>query len=127
MGSCDPNASSRGGRPPFEWMDAQKRLKELQGGMYRDLQFSPDGTVVARSMNAETGELGELLPFENLPQREIGSQNFLPETRLLSPASMFDLAGTQEVQLRLRQLYSGRDIDFYYPDLGETMVIAWLK
>jgi len=90
-----------------EWMDAQKRLKELQGGMYRDLQFSPDGTVVARSMNAETGELGELLPFENLPQREIGSQNFLPETRLLSPASMFDLAGTQDVQMRLRQLYAG--------------------
>ena len=90
-----------------EFLDAQKRLNELQGGMYRDLQFSPDGTVLARSINAETGELGELLPFENLPQREIGSQNFLPETRVLSPASMFDLAGTQEVQLRLRQLYAG--------------------
>lgn len=90
-----------------EWMDAQKRLKELQGGMYRDLQFAPDGNVMARAMNPETGELGDLMGFENLPQREIGSQNFLPETRLLSPASMFDLAGTQDVQMRLRQLYSG--------------------
>jgi hypothetical protein len=99
-----------------EFLDAQKRLNELQGGMYRDLQFSPDGTVLARSINAETGELGELLPFENLPQREIGSQNFLPETRVLSPASMFDLAGEQDVQLRLRQLYSG-----LLEDSGEVM------
>ena len=99
-----------------EWMEAQKRLQELQGGMYRDLQFTPDGNVMARAMNPETGELGELMGFENLPQREIGSQNFLPETRLLAPASMFDLAGEQDVQLRLRQLYSG-----LLEDSGEVM------
>lgn len=90
-----------------EWLEAQKRLQELQGGMYRDLQFTPDGNVMARAVNEETGELGELRGFENLPQREIGSQNFLPETRILSPASMFDLAGEADVQMRLRQLYSG--------------------
>ena len=90
-----------------EWLEAQKRLQELQGGMYRNLQFTPDGNVMAQAVNPETGELGELRGFENLPQREIGSQNFLPETRILSPASMFDLAGEADVQMRLRQLYSG--------------------
>lgn len=90
-----------------EWLEAQKRLQELQGGMYRDLQFTPDGNVMARAINPDTGEMGELAGFENLPQREIGSQNFLPETRILSPASMFDLAGEADVQMRLRQLYSG--------------------
>ena len=90
-----------------EWMEAQQRLQELQGGMYRDLQFTPDGNVMARSVNPETGEMGELMGFENLPQREIGAQNFMPDTQILSPASMFDLAGEQDVQLRLRQLYQG--------------------
>lgn len=90
-----------------EWMEAQQRLQELQGGMYRDLRFTSDGNVMARAVDAETGEAGELMGFENLPQREIGSQNFMPDTQILSPASMFDLAGEQDVQLRLRQLYSG--------------------
>lgn len=90
-----------------EWAEAQKRLQELQGGMYRNLQFTPDGRVMASPYNEETGELGELVNFENLPQREIGSQNFIPDTRVLSPASMMELAGTQDVQVRLRQLYSG--------------------
>lgn len=99
-----------------EWMEAQQRLQELQGGMYRDLQFTTDGNVMARAIDPETGELGELRGFENLPQREIGSQNFLPETRMLAPASMFDLAGEQDVQLRLRQLYSG-----LLEDSGEVM------
>lgn len=90
-----------------EWLEAQQRLQELQGGMYRDLQFTPDGNVMARAVNPETGEIGELMGFENLPQREIGAQNFMPDTQILSPASMFDLAGEQDVQLRLRQLYQG--------------------
>ena len=90
-----------------EWMEAQQRLQELQGGMYRDLQFTPDGNVMARAINPETGELGELTGFENLPQREIGSQNFLPETRIISPQSVMDLAGESQVQQRLYQLQRG--------------------
>lgn len=90
-----------------EWLDAQKRLGELQGGMYRDLQFSPDGSVMARSLNPETGEVGELVGFENLPQREIGSQNFLPDTRVATPMTLIDLAGQADVQTRLHQLQTG--------------------
>jgi len=90
-----------------EWMEAQQRLQELQGGMYRDLQFTTDGNVMARAIDPETGELGELRGFENLPQREIGSQNFLPETRVLSPQSVMDLAGEADVQQRLYQFQRG--------------------
>jgi len=99
-----------------EWMEAQQRLQQLQGGMYRDLQFTPDGNVMARAINPETGEMGDLMGFENLPQREIGSQNFLPDTQVLTPATMMDLAGTADVQVRLKQLYAG-----LLEDSGEVM------
>lgn len=90
-----------------EWMEAQQRLQQLQGGMYRDLQFTPDGNVMARAINPETGEMGDLIGFENLPQREIGSQNFLPDTRVASPMTLIDLAGQSDVQTRLYQLQTG--------------------
>ena len=88
-------------------MEAQQRLQELQGGMYRDLQFTPDGNVMARAVNAETGEAGDLMGFENLPQRQIGSQNFMPDTRVASPMTLIDLAGQADVQTRLHQLQTG--------------------
>lgn len=90
-----------------EWMEAQGRLQELQGGLYRDLQFTPDGNVMARSVDPDTLELGELRAFESLPQREIGSQNFMPETRVLAPQSVMDLAGEADVQQRLYQFQRG--------------------
>ena len=90
-----------------EWMEAQERLQQLQEGMYRDLQFTPDGNVMARAVNPETGELGDLMGFENLPQREIGSQNFQPDVQVLSPATLMDLSAQAGVQTKLRQLYNG--------------------
>lgn len=90
-----------------EWMEAQERLQQLQAGMYRDLQFSPDGSVMARSVNPETGEIGGLMGFEDLPQREIGSQNFQPDVQVLSPATLMDLSAQADVQTKLRQLYNG--------------------
>ena len=63
---------------------------------------------MAQAVNPETiGELGELRGFENLPQREIEVR-----TSCLTPES-FPLPAcltwreTQDVQIRLRQLYSG--------------------
>jgi hypothetical protein len=90
-----------------EWAEAQKRYQELQRGMYRDLQFTPDGNVMARALNPDTGEMGELVSFENLPQREIGTQNYMPDTRVLSPESLMDLAGDGKVQQRLYQFQNG--------------------
>ena len=88
-------------------MEAQERLQQSQEGMYRDLQFTPDGNVMARAVNPETGELGDLMGFENLPQREIGSQNFQPDVQVLSPATLMDLSAQAGVQTKLRQLYNG--------------------
>lgn len=81
--------------------------KYNNNAFYSNTRFDENGVIVAEQTNPETGEVMGTKDVASMPLWELGSNLFQPDLKVLSPLSLYDLGGSQEVQTRLTQIESG--------------------
>ena len=81
--------------------------KYNNNAFYSNTRFDENGVIVAEQTNPETGEVMGTKDVASMPLWEMGSNLFQPGLKVLSPASLYDVGGSQEVQTRLTQIEKG--------------------
>ena len=81
--------------------------KYNNNAFYSNTRFDENGVIVAEQTNPETGEVMGTKDVASMPLWELGSNLFQPDLKVLSPLSLYDLGGSQEVQTRLTQIETG--------------------
>ena len=86
---------------------AENYNKYNSNAFYSNTRFDENGVLVAEQKNPETGEVVGTKDVASMPLWEMGSNLFQPGLKVLSPASLYDVGGSQEVQTRLTQIEKG--------------------
>lgn len=81
--------------------------KYNSNAFYSGTKFDENGVIVADQRNPETGESMGVKDVASMPLWEMGSSLFQPGLKTLSPASIYDVGGSKEVQTRLTQIETG--------------------